>query len=285
MIRPMKRSLISFLFGAPIGAVGGLIGVGGAEYRLPVLAGPLNFSARQAVPLNLTISVVTVSVSLIVRGRTLPLEPVLALVPLLLSLALGASVAAYAGAAYVHRLPEHRLRQIILVLLLAVAVLMIGQAIQSEAALGLLAPSRPFGWLAGVAAGVLIGLVSVTLGVAGGELIIPTLIVIYGVDVKAAGTASLLVSLPTMLVGIGRYARQGAFHDRQALRHVAVPMALGSVLGAALGALLVGVAPVRWLKAGLGLILGVSAYLIFAHDRKDAASSGPGDRRSGRSPR
>ncbi|MGA9191882.1 MAG: hypothetical protein WBZ24_09125, partial [Anaerolineales bacterium] len=76
----MTRSLVSFLFGAPIGAIGGLIGVGGAEYRLPVLAGPLRFSARQAVPLNLTISVVTVGVSLIVRGRTLPFEPVLAAV-------------------------------------------------------------------------------------------------------------------------------------------------------------------------------------------------------------
>ena len=31
----------------------GLIGLGGAEFRLPVLAGPLGYAARKAVPLNL----------------------------------------------------------------------------------------------------------------------------------------------------------------------------------------------------------------------------------------
>jgi uncharacterized membrane protein YfcA len=272
----MTRSLVSFLFGAPIGAIGGLIGVGGAEYRLPVLAGPLRFSARQAVPLNLTISVVTVGVSLIVRGRTLPFEPVLAAVPLLVALALGASAAAYAGAAYVRRLPEGRLRQIILVMLLAMSLLMIMQAFRSEAPIGLLPANQPLGWVVGAAIGLLIGLVSVTLGVAGGELIIPTLIVIYGMDVKAAGTASLLVSLPTMLVGIARYAGQGAFRDRLALREVVLPMAIGSVLGAAGGAYLVGSVPVRWLKGALGLILAVSAYLIFSHGRHPSGPPAPG---------
>jgi len=272
----MTRSLVSFLFGAPIGAIGGLIGVGGAEYRLPVLAGPLRFSARQAVPFNLTISVVTVGVSLIVRGRTLPFEPVLAAVPLLVALALGASAAAYVGAAYVRRLPEGRLRQIILVMLLAMSLLMIMQAFRSEAPIGLLPATQLLGWFVGAAIGLLIGLVSVTLGVAGGELIIPTLIVIYGMDVKAAGTASLLVSLPTMLVGIARYARQGAFHDRPALREVVLPMAIGSVLGAAGGAYMVGSVPVRWLKAALGLILAGSAYLIFSHGRQPSGPPAPG---------
>ncbi len=273
----MTRSLISFLFGAPIGAIGGLIGVGGAEYRLPVLAGPLRFSARQAVPLNLTISVFTVCVSLIVRGRTLPFEPVLVTLPLLVALALGASAAAYTGAAYVRHVPEHRLRQIILVLLLAVALLLIVQAIKTESPVGLLSASDPLGWAVGAMAGMVIGLVSVTLGVAGGELIIPTLVIIYGMDVKAAGTASLVVSLPTMLVGIARYSQQGAFRDRLALRQVVLPMALGSVLGAAGGAALVGSVPVRWLKAGLGLILAISAYLIFAHDRRRPSAVDAGD--------
>jgi hypothetical protein len=42
------------------------------------------------------------------------------------------------------------------------------------------------------------------LGVAGGEVIIPSLVFAYGVDIKTAGTANLLVSLPTELTGIGR---------------------------------------------------------------------------------
>jgi hypothetical protein len=55
-------------------------------------------------------------------------------------------------------------------------------------------------------AGIGIGIVSSLLGVAGGELIIPTLIFGYGIDVKIAGTLSLLVSLPTILVGLWRHA-------------------------------------------------------------------------------
>ena len=36
---------------------------------------------------------------------------------------------------------------------------------------------------------------------AGGEVIIPTLVFAYGLDIKTAGTASLLISLPTVTVG------------------------------------------------------------------------------------
>ena len=39
------------------------------------------------------------------------------------------------------------------------------------------------------------------MGVAGGELLIPTIVLLYGVDIKIAGSLSLAVSLPTMLVG------------------------------------------------------------------------------------
>lgn len=45
---------------------------------------------------------------------------------------------------------------------------------------------------------------------------------------------SLLVSLPTVAVGLPRHVRLGAL-DRPVLRTVVVPMALGSVLGAAAG--------------------------------------------------
>ena len=56
-------------------------------------------------------------------------------------------------------------------------------------------------WSAGVVAGFVIGIVAALLGVAGGELLIPTLVLLFGVDIKLAGSLSLAVSLPTMLVG------------------------------------------------------------------------------------
>jgi uncharacterized membrane protein YfcA len=59
--------------------------------------------------------------------------------------------------------------------------------------------------------GFLIGAISNVLGVAGGEVIIPTLVFAYGVPVKSAGSLSMLISLPTVLAGIVRHARAGAF--------------------------------------------------------------------------
>ena len=54
--------------------------------------------------------------------------------------------------------------------------------------------------MAGVVAGFVIGVVAALLGVAAGKLLIPTLVLFFGADIKLAGSLSLAVSLPTMLV-------------------------------------------------------------------------------------
>ena len=43
---------LAFLTGAGIGILGGMIGLGGAEFRLPLLIGVFGFLALQAVILN-----------------------------------------------------------------------------------------------------------------------------------------------------------------------------------------------------------------------------------------
>ncbi|AOS78031.1 TSUP family transporter [Hydrogenophaga borbori] len=43
-------------------------------------------------------------------------------------------------------------------------------------------------WLAGVAAGFAVGAVASLLGVAGGELLIPTLVLLFGIELKLAGS-------------------------------------------------------------------------------------------------
>jgi uncharacterized membrane protein YfcA len=68
--------------------------------------------------------------------------------------------------------------------------------------------------------------------VAGGELIIPTLVFAFGAGIKAAGTASLLISLPTVAVGVLRHRRLGSFEERADLTRTVAPMGLGSVAGA-----------------------------------------------------
>ena len=57
-----------------IGGIGGLIGLGGGEFRLPLLVGLIGFTARGAVPMNKILSLITLITALIVRWHTGSLE-------------------------------------------------------------------------------------------------------------------------------------------------------------------------------------------------------------------
>jgi uncharacterized membrane protein YfcA len=259
------RPGLAFAAAVPIAALGGLIGLGGAEFRLPVLVGPLGYRPRRAVPLNLAISLVTIAASLVIRSRSLSLAPVAPYRPVLLALIVGAVAAAVAGTHLFHRLSDRAIERLILGLLLVIGCALVVEGFVPLTT-GAVVPAAL--WLpAGILFGLGIGLVSSLLGVAGGEVIIPTLIFAYGVDVKTAGTASLLVSLPTVLVGISRYARRSAY-DRQALGATIPPMGVGSVVGAIIGGLLVGIVAAQLVKVLLGLILIASALRLFLPRRR-----------------
>jgi uncharacterized protein len=120
-------------------------------------------------------------------------------------------------------------------------------------------------WVAGTAAGFGIGVVAAVMGVAGGELLIPTIVLLYGVGLKLAGTLSLLVSLPTMLVALARYSRDGSFGVLRAHGRFAVAMTLGSVTGTVLGGLLLGVVPEVVLLPVLVVLLLLSAVKVWSH--------------------
>jgi uncharacterized protein len=261
--REGRRAGLALLYAAPIGLLGGVIGLGGAEFRLPVLVGPLRYAARQAVPLNLAISLVTLAVALATRGRTLSFATLIPLLPAIGALIAGAVITAFLGPALASGLSEARLERVILILLVCIGIALIIEGLLPQQLPGLLPARLPWHIGAGVLCGLAIGLVSRLLGVVGGELIIPTLVFAFGADIKTAGTGSLLVSLPTVVVGVLRYASRGAFAERRALTETVAPMSVGSLIGAVVGGMLVGVIPAAALKIGLGLILNVSAVRMF----------------------
>lgn len=258
-----RRRFRAFAYAVPVGTLGGLIGLGGAEFRLPVLVGPLGYAPHRAVVLNLAVSLITVAAALVTRGQSLSLAPILPFRWAIDGLVAGAVTTAFLGAALTGRLTKHQLERTILVVLLTIGTALIVEGFVSHQASGFVPRTPVWHFVAGVPFGLAIGFVSSVLGVAGGELIIPTLIFAFGVDIKTAGTASLLVSLPTVLVGVSRYASRGAYVDRSDLAKTVAPMGVGSIIGAIIGGLLVGVTPVRVLKVGLGVILIVSAARTF----------------------
>ena len=104
------------------------------------------------------------------------------------------------------------------------------------------------------------------MGVAGGELLIPTITVLFSTDIRLAGSLSLLVSLPTMLVAFSRYSRSAAFGVlRQGVAFVTA-MAAGSVAGSVAGGLLLGAVPEAVLVPLVVALLLVSAVKVWRHE-------------------
>ncbi len=127
-VQRRNHVLQALLYAIPIGTLGGLIGLGGAEFRLPVLAGPLRYPAPRAVPLNLAVSLITLATSLAIRGRALSLVALAPFAVAIGALITGAVVTAFLGATLASRLSKTQLERTILVLLVT-----IGSALLSAA--------------------------------------------------------------------------------------------------------------------------------------------------------
>lgn len=255
--------VLAAIGGAGVGVLGGLVGLGGAEFRLPMLIVLFGFAALQAVIVNKAISLVVVASALLFRSREVPLDALVAHGEIVLNLLAGSLLGAWWGASWAVRATPGTLHRWMAVLLVAVAVaLLLHQALPTSGASGLDGAMR---WPLGIAAGFGIGAVAALLGVAGGELLIPTIVLLFGADIKLAGSLSLAVSLPTMLVSFARYSRDGGFLVLRACRPLVLALAGGSIVGAWIGALLLGLAPERVLVPMLALLLLVSAGKIWRH--------------------
>ncbi len=88
---------------------------------------------------------------------------------------------------------------------------------------------------------------------------------LFGVDVKLAGSLSLAVSLPTMIVGFARYSRDGSFKVLRANRSFVLTMAAGSIAGTFIGGQLLGLVPASVLLPMLAIILLISVAKIWRH--------------------
>lgn len=259
-----KNSVVAVVAaGASVGLLGGLIGLGGAEFRLPLLIGVFGFAALSAVILNKAMSLVVVLVALPARLVNIPWDELQPHFGVVVNLLAGSLVGAWIGATIATRLRTVTLYRVLAVLLVVIAVVLVVSHLLTVEGLGL---DGPIQVIIGVVAGVLIGMAASVMGVAGGELLIPTIVLLYGVDIRLAGSLSLMVSLPTMIVAFARYSRDNSFVVlRENGRFVAL-MAAGSVVGTVIGGLLAGVVPEAVLIPALGALLVVSGYKVWHHD-------------------
>ena len=98
------RARAGFGWGALIGSLGGLIGLGGAEFRLPVLVGLFRLATLEAVILNKAMSLVVVAAALVFRGGTIAPGTLLEHIDVLLNLLAGSLIGAWWAAGHAMRM-------------------------------------------------------------------------------------------------------------------------------------------------------------------------------------
>jgi uncharacterized protein len=243
----------------PIGGLAGLVGLGGGEFRLPVLMHVVGFGAKAAVPLNLMVSLVTLAFAFVVRSGSISLTSLEPHWHEIVGLTLGGVISAIYGATFVRAVSSERLVKAIAILLGALGLLILVEVVYPFHYTAVMPESAAIHVAAGFLIGIAIGLVSSMLGVAGGELLIPAMMFVFGADIRTAGTASIVVSVWVVSSGLFRYWRLNAIPTGQGAQRITMAMAAGSILGALLGGLAVAYAPVTALKAVLGCILLAAA--------------------------
>jgi uncharacterized membrane protein YfcA len=248
---------LGFVSGAVIGAAAGLIGVGGGEFRIPVLLHVFRLPVKAAAGANTVIGLFVVVLSVARRWGQQPLPKD--------DIATGLVMAAFSvvgaviGARQAHRIASPVLKKVVSVYLLAVGVWMVAEA-YLHAECTLFEPVGPVRWMLAAMVGFLVAAASGALGVAGGEMRIPALMYLFAMPVKVAGTVSLIASIPTVAAGALTYRRLGHIPNRVLL--LSVLMGVGSLVGVLIGAALLPLVDKHMLKALLGAILLVATACL-----------------------
>ena len=266
-MKGFMTNIWSFISGTVIGVLGGLMGLGGAEFRLPVLVGYFEFTTFQGIIINLVVSLITVIFSFIFRSTSIPLVDIGENYGVILNLLAGSIIGAFIGVRLATKINSKKLDKIVFIFLMFLGIFMITHSLIHFNHLELTPIIRI---ISGFLAGLIIGIFSSMLGVAGGELIIPTIILLYAIDIKLAGSLSLCISFPTVLIGILKYKQNSEFKIIKNNMNFVFFMAIGSVLGAFIcSRILIGI-EASTLQLILGIVLLISAFKIFRKKREES---------------
>ena len=192
---PRHSALRCALVGVVAGFLSGLFGVGGGILIVPALVLVLGFDQRHAHGTSLA-AVLPIAISSLTSYAVE--DSVDWRVGLLL--AVGAVGGAVIGTHILHKLPHDALALAFAVLLVATAV----RLLLDHSDAGGRSTLGPVAIVSLVAVGLLAGILAGLLGVGGGIIMVPAMVVGFGIPAAIAKGTSLLVIVPTAVMGTWR---------------------------------------------------------------------------------
>jgi uncharacterized membrane protein YfcA len=248
---PNARSgVIAVVSGGVTGIAAGFIGVGGGEFRIPVLVQLLGFPLKLAGGTNLVIGLLTVALSVLRRRGQYSLTRDDVVLVWIMSLA--SIVGAGVGVLGRERLPLRLLKATVCLYLIVIGLWMLYESVAHVEHV-LFDPKGITRWYLGAVTAFAVAVVSGVLGVAGGEMRIPMLLYLFAVPIREAGTLSLMISIPTVAAGAITDRRLGGVPN--SVLPVALLMGVASAAGVLVGAAWAPYADRDLIKGSLGIVL------------------------------
>jgi len=216
---------MNFLIGFLAGIFGGLVGLGGGVIMIPLMVGILKLSQHQAHGTSLVALVFTGIAGAIAYGLQGTIDIAASML-----IAVTAMVTARAGARFAHSLPEWKLKRSFGAFLVFVSLLMLVKPYLPHI------PGMEAGWskiIVLLITGILTGFLSGMMGVGGGTIMVPAMVLLAGFPQHTAQGTSLLAMVPAG--GVGAYTHWKLGNVRTNLLMGLIPgILIGTYLGGTL---------------------------------------------------
>ncbi len=224
------------------GFFGSLVGLGGGVVMIPLMISMLKFTQHQAHGTSLVAVVIVGAVGAATYTLYGMTDWKIAVM-----LALTATITARIGALFAHSLPEKKLKKAFGFFLISVSVLMLvkGYLPRPDGALGEWSMIVIF-----LFTGAFTGFISGMMGVGGGTVMIPPMVLLAGLSQQLAQGTSLLAMVPVGVAGAYTHYKLG-----NVKMDIALGLAVGAIGGSYFGGAAANLLPETMLRSIFGAVL------------------------------